>query len=93
MTLQFDEDKQKRKLNELLHKEEDDLVQILAGKYGIEYVNLLIIPVNTDALRLVEENAARNAQVAAYAIVNKKVKLAARTSPNLYRSRRWRIRY
>lgn len=78
MTLQFDEDKQKRKLNELLHKEEEDLVQILSAKYGLEYVNLLGTPVNTDALRLVLEEIARPNQVAAYALINKKVKLAAR---------------
>lgn len=78
MTLTFDEDKQKRKLNELLHKEEEDLVQILSGKYGIEYVNLLGTPVNTDALRLISEEVARTNQVAAYALINKKVKVAAR---------------
>ncbi len=78
MTLQFDEDKQKRKLNELLHKEEEDLVRILSAKYGLEYVNLLGTPVNTDALRLVLEEIARPNQVAAYALINKKVKLAAR---------------
>lgn len=78
MTVQFDEDKQKRKLNELLHKEEEDLVQILSGKYGLEYVNLVGTPVNTDALRLISEESARNAQVAAFALIDKKVKVAAR---------------
>ncbi len=78
MTVQFDEDKQKRKLSELLHKEEEDLVQILSGKYGLEYVNLLGNPVNTDALRLIPEEAARNAQLAAFALIDKKVKIAAR---------------
>jgi type IV pilus assembly protein PilB len=78
MTLIFDEDKQNRRISDLHHKEEEDLVQILSGKYGIEYINLLGIPVNTDALRLITEGAARNAQIAAYAIINKKVKVAAR---------------
>ena len=72
MTLVFDEDKQNRKLNDLLHKEEEDLVQMLGGKYNVEYVNLLV------ALRLVEEKAARDAQVAPYALINKRVKVAAR---------------
>ncbi|MEN9524598.1 MAG: type pilus assembly ATPase PilB, type pilus assembly protein PilB [Candidatus Parcubacteria bacterium] len=78
MTLQFDEDKQKRKLNELLHKEEEDLVQILSAKYGVEYVNLLGTPVNTDALRLIPEETALANKLAAYALIDKKVKVAAR---------------
>lgn len=82
MTVQFDEDKQKRKLNELLHKEEEDLVQILSGKYGLEYVNLVGTPVNTDALRLINEEAAHAAQVAAFALIDKKVKVAARNPEN-----------
>lgn len=76
--IQFDEDKQNRKLNELLHKEEEDLVQILSAKYGLEYVNLLGTPVNTDALRLIPEESARASQTAAFALINKKVKIAAR---------------
>ena len=78
MTLVFDEDKQNRKLTDLHHKEEEDLVQMLAGKYNVEYVNLLVTPVNTDALRLTQEAVAREAQLAAYAIINKRVKIAAR---------------
>jgi type IV pilus assembly protein PilB len=78
MSITFDEDKQNRKLNDLLHKEEEDLVQILSGKYGLEYVNLLATPVNTDALRLIQEQTARDNKVAAYALINKKVKVALR---------------
>src|SRR3989344_6647873 len=78
MTITFDEDKQKRKLNELLHKEEEDLVQILAAKYGVEYINLTGTPVNSDALKLVNEQTARSAKVAGFALIDKKVKLAAR---------------
>jgi type IV pilus assembly protein PilB len=78
MTIVFDEDKQNRKLDELHRKEEDDLVQILAAKYGVEYINLLGIPINSDALRLIDETAARGAQAAAFALVNKKIKVATR---------------
>lgn len=76
--ISFDEDKQKRKVGELLKKEEESLVQILAEKYGIEYVDLLPISINTDALRLVDEHKAYDAKVAAFAIIDKKVKIAAR---------------
>lgn len=76
--IKFDEDKQNRKLNELLHKEEEDLVQILSAKYGLEYVNLMGSPINTDALRLIPEDTARSTNTAAYALIDKKVKVAAR---------------
>lgn len=78
MTLVFDEDKQKRKLSDLLHKEEEDLVQILSAKYGVEYVNLLTTTINADALRLIDEMTAKSSQTAAYALIDKKVKVAAR---------------
>lgn len=78
MTLVFDEDKSNRRLGDLLHKEEEDLVQILSGKYGLEYVNLQAVSTNADALRLIDETAARTALVAAYALIDKKVKVAAR---------------
>ncbi len=76
--IQFDEDKQNRKLNDLLHKEEEDLIQILSAKYGVEYVNLMGTPVNTDALRLIPEEAARASKTAGFALINKKIKVAAR---------------
>jgi len=78
MTIQFDEDKQKQRLDNLHHQEEEDLVQILSAKYNLEYVNLVNTPVNNDALRLIDEQVSRNALVAAFALVNKKIKVAAR---------------
>jgi len=78
MIIVFDEDKQNRKLTDLHHKEEEDLVQMLAGKYNVEYVNLLVTPINTDALRLTQEAVARDAQLAPYAIINKRIKIATR---------------
>jgi len=78
MAIQFNEDKQNRKIADLRRKEEEDLVQILSAKYNIDYVSLVGIPINTDALRLIPEQEARAGQMAAYAIVNKKVKVAVR---------------
>jgi len=78
MPITFDEDKQNRKLGDLRHKEEEELVQLLSGKYGLEYVNLAATPINADALRLIPETSARNALVAAYALIDKKVKVVAR---------------
>jgi type IV pilus assembly protein PilB len=76
--IQFDEDKQKRKMVDLLKREEEELVQLLSGKYGIEYVDLTVTTISTDALRLIEEGLARKNKVAAFALVDKKVKVATR---------------
>lgn len=78
MTISFDEDKQNQKIAELHRREEEELVQILASKYGLGYANLQVSPVNSDALRLIDEKTARDAEVAAIAILNKKVRVATR---------------
>ncbi len=82
MTLVFDEDKSSQRITSLLHKEEEDLVQMLSAKYGLEYVNLTTSPTNADALRYIPEATARAAQVAAFALVDKKIKVAARNPQN-----------
>jgi type IV pilus assembly protein PilB len=78
MAIQFDEDKQKQRIDNLHHQEEEDLVQMLSAKYGVEYINLVNTPVNTDALRLIDEQTARASLVAAFALINKKVRVAVR---------------
>ncbi|MBI2476352.1 MAG: type II/IV secretion system protein [Candidatus Taylorbacteria bacterium] len=76
MTIQFDEDKQKQKLEEWRKKEEEDFAKIIAEKYGVEYISLALMPINTDALRLIKEETARRAGVAAFNLVGKKVQVA-----------------
>ncbi|HEY9583809.1 MAG TPA: GspE/PulE family protein [Candidatus Paceibacterota bacterium] len=76
--IHFDEDKQKRKIGDLLKREEEELVQLLSAKYGIEYVDLLVNPINTDALRLIDEKTARDYKMAAFSLVDKKAKVAVR---------------
>lgn len=76
--IQFDEDKQKRKIGDLLKREEEELVQLLSAKYGIEYVDLSVISINADALRLIDEKTARENKLAAYAITDRRVKVSAR---------------
>jgi type IV pilus assembly protein PilB len=76
--IQFDEDKQNRKVGDLLHKEEEELVQFLATKYGIEYVDLSVNAINSDALRLITEPTAREGKAAAFDIKDKKIKVAIR---------------
>ena len=76
--IQFDEDKQKRKIDQLLHKEEEEVVQVLSDKYNLPYVDLSSVAVNTDALRYIEEKEARLAKAAAFAVINKKLSVAVR---------------
>ena len=78
MTIQFDEDKQKQRIDNLRHQEEEELVSILSAKYGLEYVNLVNTPVNNDALRLIDEQTSRAALIVGFALVNKRIKVAAR---------------
>jgi type IV pilus assembly protein PilB len=76
--IQFDEDKQKQKIDHLLRKEEEELVQVLSDKYNMPYVDMSSVAVNTDALRYIDEKDAREAKAAAFAIVNKKLSVAVR---------------
>lgn len=76
--VQFDEDKQNRKLEEISHREQEDLAKILSRKYQIPYIDLSGISIDTDALSLVEEPEARSAKVAGFDLVGKQVRLATK---------------
>jgi type IV pilus assembly protein PilB len=76
--IEFNEDKQNRKMQDLLKHEEEELVQLLSAKHGLDYVDLNVTLINTDALRLIEEPLAREVRAAAYSLVDKKVKVAVR---------------
>src|SRR3989344_1030279 len=76
--IQFDEDKQNRKIGDLLKQEEEELVQFLSAKYGIEYVDLTVVSISADALRLIDEKNAREMKMAGYALADKRLKIAVR---------------
>jgi len=78
VTTQFDEKKQEERLDELRKKEEEQLAQMLAGKYGVGYVDLTSKSIDTDALRLIPEKEARETETAAFKKVNKKLLVAMR---------------
>lgn len=77
----FDEEKQNERLEEMKRQEEEDVVKILASKYGYGYLDLGPIKINSDALRLVNEEMARASNIAVFDMVNKKIKVAIE-SPN-----------
>ena len=79
MATQFNEKKQDELLHDLRGREEEQLAEMLSGKYGVEYADLTSKAIDTDALRLVEEKIARAAEVAAFHKVNKNLFLAMRS--------------
>ena len=74
--VQFDEDKQNEKLAQMRIREGEDLARILSQKYGLPYNDLSIAPVNLDALRMLPENVAREANMATFNLVNKDLSVA-----------------
>ncbi len=75
---QFNEKKQEERLEELRAREEEQLAEMLAQKYGVEYVDLTKKSIDSDALRLVPEKEARASEVAAFRKINKKLFVAMR---------------
>jgi type IV pilus assembly protein PilB len=72
----FNEEKREQKVEILLEKEAEDLASLLSQKYGLPYINLVGISINTDALRLVEETSARASLVAPFKLVGNKIHVA-----------------
>ncbi len=78
----FDEQKQKERLEEFHKREEEDLVSILAERYGLPYLDLSGISVNGDALKLVPEDLARESGIALFQVTGKKLKAAVLSPKN-----------
>jgi len=79
--IKFNEDKQQKKFKLLLQKEEEDLVRILSNKYGLKYANLATVSLNVNSLRVISIQKAKEAGIAPFDILDKKVKLGI-ISPN-----------
>lgn len=77
--MQDGSDQTEARLADLRAKEEEELAHILSKKYGIGYQDLTRVSINTDALRLIPENMAREAEVAAFDVVGKRLSLAVRS--------------
>ena len=77
-----DDPEQLKRLEHLRKQEEEDLAQILSKKYGVEYLDLSLVSINSDALRLISEAEAKDAEVAAFGRVGKKISVAVRAPEN-----------
>ncbi len=82
MPSHFDTEAEDAKLAGLREKEEEDLAKILSDRYGLSYADLSFSPVNVDALRLVPEAKAREAEMAVFDKVSKKLSIGLRNPQN-----------
>ncbi len=80
--VQFADTEQNRRIAFLKNREEEELAQMLSKKYGVEYVDLSLVAVNVDALRVLNEKEARDAEAAVFGRVAKRLSLAVRAPEN-----------
>lgn len=78
---EFNEDKSLKKFEMLRKREEENLAETLSQKYGVGYLDLNVMPINIDALRVIREVDAREAEVAPFNITDKKIDIGV-ISPN-----------
>lgn len=71
-----------KRYREFRQGEEENLVRSLSKQYGYTYVDLHGVSINPEALMLVPETAAREAEVVAFEKQNKKISLAVRNPNN-----------
>lgn len=78
MSIQSDKEEQNKNIEDFRRREEEALMQLLSKeKYNIPYINLGVIAIDNEALRYVDEKEARNADVAPFQIIGKKLLIAS----------------
>lgn len=70
----FDDEKQKKKLEDMRKEEEEQLVQVLAeSKYNLPYVDLARLGIDSEALRAIDEKDARDLYVGPFKLTGKNI--------------------
>ena len=82
MDAPFDTKKENAKLAEVREREEEDVAHILSEKYGIAYADLSLQEIDTEALRIIPEEEAHEAEAAAFAKTAKALSLAVHNPNN-----------
>lgn len=82
MDLPFDTKKADAELAEVREREEEDVARILSEKYNIPYADLALSQIDNDALRIVTEKDAREAEAVAFAKTAKVLSLAVHNPNN-----------
>lgn len=78
MAIKFEEEKQKKELEILRRKEEEESVKLISSKYGAPYLDLTSIPINTDALKIISEEDSRGGGLAIIQKVGKNLQIAVK---------------
>ena len=78
----FDEEAQKKKIQSIHEKEEEEVTQILSKKYGIPYANLSAMTIDLDYLKLIPEEKSREGKIAVFQGVGKKIQVAIQNPKN-----------
>lgn len=80
--VQFDEEKQNKRVEALHKEEEENLANALSQKYGIPYLDLSTVAVNSEALRIITLEEAQAAQIGVFDVLEKKLKVATLAPEN-----------
>ena len=83
----FDEEKQKKRYEELREREAEELAHVLSKKYGIPYLDLSMITIDLDSLKIIPEAEAREGKIAVFQSVGRKLQVAV-LSPKLEATKR-----
>lgn len=75
----FDETKLLKDTNTLRAQQEESIIQLSAQKFGVRYVDLTAINISTDALALIEEEVAAEADMAAFKLFADELHVAVRS--------------
>lgn len=80
MAIQFDDEKEKKDLEDIRKQEEEELIQALAEpKYGIHAINLAGMTIDNDALRSIPQEEAISLEIAPFKLVGKDLHVAVRS--------------
>jgi type IV pilus assembly protein PilB len=75
----FHEEEQNKKLAEIHVLQEEAAIQSIAHDYGMSYVDLSGVGINTDALLLIPEEISRSVGMACFAMLGKKLSVAVQS--------------
>lgn len=82
MDLPFDSEHEVTELAQVREREEEDVAHILSEKYGLSYADLSLKEIDNEALRVIPEEQARNAEAAAFMKNAKNLSLALHNPNN-----------
>ena len=80
--LEFNDTTEQKKVAELYSQEAEELAKVLAQRDQLPYIDLSKFAINTDALRLIPEEEARAANIAAFKITGRNLFLATLSAAN-----------